>query len=193
MIDHAVNLIAQRLNQHLKRKFSSPDDFVVVGGLDDGTGQRPEFSRDRLLLFVTNIAQDTTRRNVGRGGAISSTEMALQPKPMHLNISIMLASNFQAEKYLEGLKILSQAITYFQLHANFNPQNTPDMDDSITRLSLEICDLSGDNLSDLWGAIGGNYMPSILYLMRTVSIDEAMLTREDLLVTMPQTQPAGKA
>lgn len=199
MIDHALNLIAQRLNQHLKSKFSSDDDLVIIGGLADDNGQRPEFSRNRLLLFVTNIAQDTTfaqdsmRRSVDRPEAASPASMAAQTQSIHLNISIMLASNFDAENYVEGVKVLSQAMAYLQLHANFNPQNTPEMDKSIKKLSLEICDLSVGNSSHLWEAIGRSYMPSILYLMRTVSINADALPSEKPLITAPQMRVAGKA
>lgn len=199
MIDHAVNLVARRLNQHLVSRYTktddkiTPEDIVLVSGLVDEDGKQPEKSLNRLLIFVTNIAQDSMRRGFVQKSAANADGQVVQPEPVHLNITLMLASSFYGGKYLHGLQVLSHAIEYFQSRPVFDARNEPDLDPSLQQLSLEISNLETDNLSHLWGTMGGSYLPSILYLMRTVTIDADAVTRKDPVVDEPVLQGKTRA
>ena len=52
--------------------------------------------------------------------------------------------------------------------------------------SLEIENLDADGLSQLWGVLGSRYLPSVLYRMRTVTIDAGALTAETLVIRAPR-------
>ena len=182
MIDQALNFVAQQLELYLKRPSSNQQDRIRVHGLVDDKEQPLENSDNGLLLFVTNIAQDKMVRGISKRNPVGAKGVAVRPDPLYLNISFMVASAYYGEKYLQGLKVLSQAAAYFQSHSVFSPQNTPDMPEAIERLSFEVSDLSVAELGHLWNRLGRSYMPSIHYLMRGITIDAGNVASETLPV-----------
>ncbi|MCB1354398.1 MAG: DUF4255 domain-containing protein [Rhodobacteraceae bacterium] len=186
MIDRAVSFLAARLNAHLRARFGVADDLVVAGSPADAEGKLPMALRNRLAIFVTNVSHDTMARGgIGRAPALAG-RLAVNPAPVHLNIEVMLAACFDAENYLESLKILSHAIQHFQITPVFDRLSAPELDPRISQLTLEIANLSTDGASQLWGIFGGRYLPSIRYLVRTVTIDAGALVAEDLAISAPE-------
>jgi hypothetical protein len=193
MIDRAISLVAGRLNAHLRARFGIADDIVAVSGLTDAEGKTPAGVRNRLALFVTNITHDTMSRGVLGRPPIVAGRAPVNPMPVHLNVHVMLASSFDPENYLESLKILSHAIQFFQVNPVFDRITAPDMDRAIEQLSFEIENLDTDAASQLWGILGGRYLPSVQYKMRTVTIDAGALTAEALVIRAPQPRVAAGA
>jgi hypothetical protein len=68
----------------------------------------------------------------------------------------------------------------------FDHQNTPELDSRIDKLMLDIENLGISDLSNLWGILGGKYMPSVLYRMRMVAIDSGQLSGQAPYVSQPQ-------
>jgi hypothetical protein len=186
MIDRAVNLVAARLNAHLRARFGVADDLVAVCGLTDAEGKTPAEVRNRLAIFVAGITHDTMARGVPGRPPMVAGRTAISPMPVHLTVHLMLASSFDSENYLESLKILSHAVQFFQVHPVFDRISAPEMDRAIKQLSLEIENLDADGLSQLWGVLGSRYLPSVLYRMRTVTIDAGALTAETLVIRAPR-------
>jgi hypothetical protein len=182
MIDRAVSLVASRLNDHLRARFGVADDLVTIGGLTDAEGKSPPGVRNRLAVFVTNITHDTMARGVPGRPAVVGGRSPVGPMPVHLNVHLMLAASFDPENYLESLKILSHAVQFFQANPVFDRLNAPDMDRSIEQLTLEIENLGTDAAAQLWGTLGGRYLPSVQYRMRTVTIDAGTLSHETLAI-----------
>ena len=67
------------------------------------------------------------------------------------------------------------------------------MDRSIEQLSLEIENLDTDAAAQLWGILGGRYLPSVQYRMRTVTIDAGALSHEALVIRGADTRAAAEA
>lgn len=193
MIDRAVSLVANRLNAHLRARFGVADELVATGVPTDAEGKTPAGLRNRLAVFVTGITHDTMSRGVpGRFPAMAG-RIGVNPAPVHLTVHLMLASSFDPENYLESLKILSHAIQYFQVHPVFDRLSVPEMDRSIEQLTFEIENLDTDATSQLWGMLGGRYLPSVLYRMRTVTIDAGALTAESLVIRAPESRAEAEA
>ena len=193
MIDRAVSLVASRLNDHLRARFGIADDLVVVSGLTDAEGRTPPDVRNRLAVFVTNISHDTMARGLPGRPAIVAGRSPVNPVPVHLNVHLMLASSFDAENYLESLKILSHAVQFFQANPVFDRLSAPEMDRSIEQLSFEIENLTTDASAQLWGILGGRYLPSVMYRMRTVTIDAGALSHETLVIRGADTRAGAAA
>jgi hypothetical protein len=173
MIDRAVGLVAARLEAHLRARFGIVGDIVAVSGLTGADGQAPPSVCKRLALFVTGITRETTSRAVpGRSPAVARRSPI---DSVHLNVHLMLASSFDPESCLESLKILSHAIRFLQVHRRFDRTNAPEIDRCIEQLSLEIETLDTEAASQLRGILGGRYLPSVQYRMRTVTIDAGAL------------------
>ncbi len=170
----------------MKGQLNSPDDLVVVTSLTDHEGKPAASARNRLVLFVTDVARESAARSVrvrsGSGGRI-----AVSPDPIHLNVYFMLAGNFDPDNYGEALKVLSHSVQFFQSNPVFNHRNAPEMAEGLEQLSCEIHNLSHEVSSHLWGVHGGRYVPSIHFKMRMIAIDSGVMEREDFVVRASET------
>ena len=171
MIDIALDMVAKRLNGHLAARLQTSDEMVSLTPLADGEGKPAASARDRLAMFVTNISEDAAlrasympQRDATAGAGVLKTQ------PLRLDIYFMLASGFEAERYKDGLTLLSAGVSYLRANSMLTPQNCPEMPDGIEQLSIEISNLPSEEMGQLWGNLGGRYVPSVHYKMRTVTL-----------------------
>lgn len=169
MIHAAVSHIANQLNQFLKRSFDLNEDVVVMSNILEQDGTLAPNISNKLLVFLVNVEKETTSSR--QGNSSSFERSASTYPPIFLNLYVMVAGNFGCSNYSEGLKFLSNTVSFFQRQPVFDHQSTPDMDKRITKLALDIENLNIQDLSSLWGILSGKYQPSILYKVRMVSFD----------------------
>jgi hypothetical protein len=192
MIDRAVALVADRLNQHLRAQFDLAEDLVALTPPTDAEGKPAPSARNRLLVFVTGVAQEGAARAARPRLAAVGGGVGVMAEPVRLNVFLMLAANFDPDNYGESLKVLSAAARFFQANPVFDPSRTPGMDRGLSQLALDMSDLSPETMNQLWTVHGGRYLPSIHYRMRLVTIDAAAVTREAPLAIRPETGAAPK-
>jgi hypothetical protein len=161
--------IAYRLNQHLKIRFELSEDIVVISNLVDHDGSVCAHINNRVVIFITNIEKETA---MNLGGAIPNTSNFTTVKPIFLNLYVMVSANFTGTNYNESLKFISSVIGFFQVHPVFNHQNSPDLDKKIDKIILDIENVQTQDLSNMWGMFGAKYVPSILYKVRMITIDD---------------------
>ena len=175
MIDAALNMTVAKLNGHLSGRYGAPEDIAVLAPLTDADGKPTELSRNRLALFITNISEDSMpRRSQPRGASIVG--LAAGEDPLHLDIYAMLAASYDANIYGEGLKMLSAGLMYFQSYPIMTPQNTPEMPKGMQQLSFEISNLRVEEMGQMWGNLGGRYVPSVMFKIRTITLTSAAIT-----------------
>ena len=100
----------------------------------------------------------------------------------------MCAAHFGSSNYAEALKLVSATVAFFQGRPVLDHANTPELDARIDRLTLEIENLDGTALSNVWGLLGGKYLPSVLYKVRMVTLDVADVTGQQTQVREPVTE-----
>jgi len=186
VIAAAITGIAAQLNQSLRRTFKIGEDLVIVSNLTEPDGNLVSQVPNKLALFLVNIEKDTLPY---RPSALSHAGMGragMSQAPVHLNLMLMFAATFSGTNYPEALKFISHTIGFFQSRPVFDHQNTPELDQRIDKLMLEIENLSISDLSNLWGILSGKYMPSVLYRMRMVAIDSGQLSGQAPYVSQPQ-------
>ncbi|UXH79429.1 DUF4255 domain-containing protein [Roseateles amylovorans] len=169
MIDAAIVQIANQLNLALRRSYQVAEDLVVVSSLHEQDGGPAAQSANRIAVFLVNIERDTVPGSGPR--PLGTGRLTVSQPPVNLNLMLMFAANFGGSTYPEALKLIASTISFFQSRPVFNHQNTPELDGRIDRLALDIENLPTGDLANLWGILGGRYLPSVLYRMRMVSID----------------------
>jgi len=190
VIDQAMQITVDRLNGHLAGKFRMSEDFAALSPLTDGEGKPADIVRNRLAVFIVNLAHDA----MPRGGALGvprSAGLAAQEnrRPINLDIYFMLAASYDPDTYGEGLKLLSAGMTYFQANPVITPDNTPNLPKGILQLSYEISNLRVEEVGQLWGNLGGRYVPAVLLKMRSVTVDAQAVSR--IAPTIRDTKPAS--
>ncbi|WP_047237055.1 DUF4255 domain-containing protein [Chromobacterium subtsugae] len=185
MIDSALNYLAEQLNQHFRRRFMLAEDIVLVSDVQDASGQTVEGVNGKLLLFLGGISREIVQ---GRAGSVGEFGSRLQGvDPVYLRLSLVCAAVFSGKAYHEGLKLLSEAIAFFQSHPVFDHQNAPGLESGLDRLMLNLENLSAGEMHSLWSIHGGRYLPSVLYQLRLICLDGATLSRRTPLVRSLET------
>lgn len=167
LIDQAISLVARRLNENLPRMYPPVEDgLVAVDPVTDSEGKLPASVRNKLAIFISDIAGD----RMPRPGRVGFGEIRRAP-PVHLDAYFMVAAAFEPYAYGEGLKLLASALRFFQANPALTAQKTPDMPKGLGQLGIEIANPGNDALGQLWGNFGGRYLPSVMYKLRSVPID----------------------
>ena len=162
MIDAAINHIANSVNQQLMRSFGLNEDVVVVANLLEQDGSVATHVNNKIVLSLVNIEKETAAVVQHRASSSSAMRSIVSNPPLHFNLYLMFASYFSGNNYQEGLKFISQTISFFQGQSVFDQQNSPDLDRNINKLVMDIHNLSITDLSNLWGVLSGRYLPSVL-------------------------------
>ena len=184
MIDAAINHISSSINQHLMRISGSHEDVVVVSNILEQDGTVATHVNNRIVVSLVNIEKDTVPLSQQNHGG-SALHPVTAP-PIHFNIYLMFASYFSGNNYQEGLKFLSNTISFFQSQSVFDQHNSPDLDRNIDKLVLDVQNLTMDDLSNLWSILTGKYLPSVLYRVRMVTYDADALTSQTPGLSRPE-------
>ncbi|MBT8339633.1 MAG: DUF4255 domain-containing protein [Desulfatitalea sp.] len=191
MIYAAVFHITSQLNQFLKRSFDLNEDIVVVSNIVEQDGSIATNVANRIVASLINIEKDTAP-----GGRPITAPREGQPSaasypPVHTNLYLLFAGNFNGKNYAEALKFLSHTISFFQRNPLFTQQNSPELDHRIAKLSLDIENLNIKDLSSLWSVLSGKYLPSVLYKIRMITFDAQDITTRVPKLVEPKTIAAS--
>jgi len=185
MIYQALRHISSQLNQFLIRSMTLSEDIVVVSNLTDHSGTATSNVKNKIVVFLVNIEKDTIPLQGGQGINSGASRAISSSPPLYLNLYVMIIANFSGSSYSEGLKFISGAISYFQKQSVFDHHSTPDLDPRIDKLILELQNVKFQDLSNLWSQIGGKYLPSVMYKIRMLTVDDRDVKAQLPLVSTP--------
>jgi hypothetical protein len=121
---------------------------------------------NKVIITLVNVERETIKNN----NAVPNTS-----QPVNINLYLMLSAYFSAVNYPEALRFLSFVIGYVQQKNVFTRSNTPQLDSNITKLVLEMENLSTEKMNNVWATLGAKYMPSVMYKMRMLTIDGSIV------------------
>lgn len=174
MIDKALDILANSIESYL---VSLPDlnissqDTVHLTNIVKADGNI-DIPADSLGLSLVNVEEERIVKDQQTYKASADGRRVAHVNPeLKLNLYILIVANFNA--YETGLKFLSGTIRFFQSKTVFTGENTPDLDPSIQKLIVDLFPLNFEQQNHLWGALGAKYLPSVLYKVRLLTIQEA--------------------
>jgi hypothetical protein len=177
MLDVALNFLTTELNSYLvargARKATDELGKVEVGRLVDDAGKWA-IKDDHVGATLIHIEEERVMRAQLPETVLSAGKhVVLEPK-LKLNLHVLFAAKFQ--KYDEGLRSLSLVLTYFQSHPTFTPDTYPGLDPRLERLTVELQSLSFDQLNQIWAFLGAKHLPSAIYKVRMVALQDSAPT-----------------
>lgn len=175
MIDATFNFIADALNGFLGARYPSSEPHVVLSSLSNQDGTVPPQIENKLIVTLVNVEREA---------AAAVSAMQLRPQngeyvrvspALNLNLYVLVSAYF-GSNYGESLKFLSSAMGFFQSKPVYSREDAPDFPPGLEKLSLEMVNLSLQDLNNLWGNLGGKYLPSVVFKARMLTIQEGWVT-----------------
>jgi hypothetical protein len=173
MLDVALTFLTDELNSYLlargARKATDEIGKAEISRLVDESGKWA-IKDDHLGAALIHFEEDRVMKSHLPETVLSSGKhVVLEPK-LKLNLHVVFAAKFQ--RYDEALRSLSLVLTYFQSHSSFTPDTYPGLDPRIERLSVELEPLSFEQLNQIWAFIGGKHLPSAIYRIRMIALQD---------------------
>lgn len=174
MIDKALGFILGELNNYLDASHSGNEKAAVLASLSSPDNTVPLNIENKLVLSLVNIERETAIGSTGFVARSGPGSYGRSNPSLYLNLYVLLAAS-HANNYPFALRMLGQAMAFFQAKWGFDPQNSAAFPAGMTQMSMEIVSLSMAELSTLWAVLGANYLPSVVYKLRMVTIQEDWL------------------
>jgi hypothetical protein len=181
MIHSVLEFLTQELNTFIKLKVGDPlTTRIFLSGVTNEAGIAiPDQS---LGLSLINIEEERTNKEQQSRFINSVGKVEKRNPEIQLNLYVLITANFQnkqannsSDDYVEGLKQLSYAIAFFQSKNVFTPENSPALsgfDTSLRKIVVELYSYSFEQLYNFWSVVGAKYLPSVLYKVKTITIQE---------------------
>jgi len=166
LIQDSLELIRDRLNEYFQVADPSPEPWVTLSNLMDQDGQVVTETRNKVVIFLANIQNDTTISTWNPTVPMSGDRFAVLPPPIYINIYLLLFANFSARNYPQGLGMISRTIQFFQENPYFDHNNLPGLPEPIDKLAVEFSNLDAVGLNYVMGLAGVKYLPSVYYKVR---------------------------
>ncbi len=169
MLDAALTFLVSEANAFLFARTGSTGGRAVAGRFVDDTGKYliPEGQLGAALINVDE--ERTLKAQVPEPTFVNGRHVVLQP-PLKLNLHVLFAANIKA--YDLALQQLGWVLTFFQSHPGFTRDAYPALPERIEKLVVELESLTYEQLNQVWGAIGAKHLPSVMYRVRLVALQD---------------------
>jgi hypothetical protein len=183
MIDLALDFLWRQMNTYLRMKLdpASNDDFIQLANIshlndaEQGNGGNGNNASQNAFLCLVNIEEDRISKSQENFIRKENSVVYKNPRVL-LNLYVLFAVNLSG--YTEALKRLSLIIQFFQYRNVFDSTNSPSLNTKIEKLIADMYSLNFEQANQLWGTLGGKYLPSVLYKIRLVGIEEEAIDAE---------------
>lgn len=181
MLKETFQFFADELNKYLilKQVVSSDTPRVVIGNVarayDNETLSGSDPITNRAILTLVNIEEDRVSKQQ-ENYTRSDTSTRYKSPPLFLNLYLLISSN--RSNYTQSLAWLSHIMQFFQYQNVFTPTTHPSLDSRIKKLIVELHSLNFEQVNHLWSTLGGKYLPSVMYKIRQLTIDEDIVVSE---------------
>jgi hypothetical protein len=169
MLDAALSFMVKELNGYLlARTGDAFGDAQLVRPVDDnGRWAIPE---DHIGVALLNVDEERVMKaQLPEMMYLNGRQVMLEPE-LKLNLEVLFAANFK--QYPQALKYLSRVLTFFQSHPRFTRDEYPGLDPSIEALIPELRSMAFEQLNQLWAFVGGKQLPSVVYRIRMVALQD---------------------
>jgi len=170
MIDTALTFLKDELNTYLHTHGMDASMVqVVVSNIVDEAGKYA-IQRGEVGICLFNVEEERVLKSQLRDYTYVNGQHVVVEPDLKLNLYILIASYMQS--YEQALKIISAILTYFQSHGHFTTDTYPALDPQIGKLIVELQALNYEQINQLWAFIGGKQLPSIIYKLRMVVLQD---------------------
>lgn len=179
LIYDTLLLVSEEINNFLDP--GNPQKPLSLGNIsmfNDGD----EFTaalKDKLIVSVVNIEEDRISKTPDNFIRQGDRTIYRNP-PLHFNITLIFSATHSYDK---ALPLIEGVIRFFQVKNVFDTTNTTGLDAEVNKAVFDLVSLNLEQMHQLWTSLGGKYIPSVIYKMRMITIDEAVVKADAGVIT----------
>ncbi len=189
MIDQALTFLRDELAAYVLARTNSNNVEVKLTRLVNEAGKYA-FGEETIALSVIHLEEDRTfKSQLPEYTYVNGQNIRLEPE-LKINLHLLVAANFTV--YAQAWKAISLVLAFFQSHPVFSSQEFPGLNPVHEKISVELAPLTYEQQNQIWGYIGGKYLPSVLYRIRIVIIQDDAISGISKPVTQIETDIRSK-
>ena len=189
MIGLALKLLRDELSAYIPANSGPGDtiaaDDIILHNIALMESEEGADLSNKVVMTMVNTEEESTLKNCGNTLKTINGTKYVEP-PVFLNLYVLISATLGqdlADAYEFALNRLSLIIQFFQSKKTFTVKNSPFTtianDDTIPeevkaaiRLNVELYTLTFEQINHLWGSLGGKQVPSAMYKIRLVKVQE---------------------
>lgn len=177
MIDRALGVLSAQLDEALRQRFGASAPVAALGSV-------PDLSKDNgaavpaqpVTLTLVRVEEERSAR-VQVATRRRPEDDAIEEAHPEVKLYLYLLISAAAKDYGDALKYLSAVVGFFQARPVLDRASTPGLDPALEKLRVELYTQSFEEQNHLWGTLSLRYVPSVLYRVRLVVIQETPAAR----------------
>lgn len=164
MINKVLTVLKEQLNNS-----EGLQDIVVVDDIAKN-GDETLGLDNKVVITLLNVEEESTLKNSSRYIRTNQTldEMIMESPPAYLNLYVMISAN--RANYANALANISKIIEVFQTNNLLEYNDSTNNHEKDFSFRIELHSIPFDQLSYIWGLLGGKVMPSVLYKISVIKI-----------------------
>jgi len=167
MIQKTLEFLVSEINKHLEAAGRSVK--VELAPVIKENSQ--SFSLN-LRLSLINIDEEIASKLQMKIVPVKDNKNSPVHPDLNLALFVLISVDAAEKSYNESLGYISDIINFFRDKNVFTAENTPDMDASIKKLTVEFYNLDFETQKHVWEMLGAKYLPSAVYRVRALFIHE---------------------
>ncbi|HIJ94650.1 MAG TPA: DUF4255 domain-containing protein [Desulfuromonadales bacterium] len=169
MLDYALTFLTDELNGYLVTRTASDSVKASLSRVVDEAGKYA-FDIDSISCSIISIEEERLLKSHLPDYSTINGRHVVRPPELKLNLQILFAANFT--HYDQALKYISYVLMFFQSHPIFSSDTHPALSPAIGKLSMELLSLNFEQLNQMWAFIGAKQLPSAVYRVRMVTLQD---------------------
>jgi hypothetical protein len=175
LIQQVFRFFTEELNRFimLRNGAATPSGIVIAANISKAEELTAVTSK--IVMSLVNIEEDRISKHPSNSfPSPVGTGVEYKNPPVLVNLYVLFSVNRDYTD--DALLYLSYVMQFFQHKNVFNPQNSPGLFTDtmlpVQQISSELVTLNFEQVNHLWASLGGKYLPSVLYKIRQVVIDD---------------------
>jgi hypothetical protein len=179
MIYETLNFLSVEVNKYLNQKLTPlTDSRLKLGNVSqafDESGSGNNSLKEKAILSLVNIEEDRVSKQHEN---FTKDDLKTYYKNPPLFVNLYVLFSIYKDKYDDSLIWLGHIIQFFQHQNSFTSLSHPNLDPRIKKLMVDMYTMNFEQVNHLWSSLGGKYLPSVLYKVRQITIDEKAIVSE---------------
>ena len=176
MIYEALQIISEQLDKYLSD--AGLNNLVVLENIAllESASDNADNVKGKVVLTLLNLEEESSMKNTP-SYKVRDGKTEYKNPPVNLNLYLLISAN--CDTYDKSLRCISKTIQFFQGKKVFTSTNTVYNRTNVAfdvldyfQFILELHTPSFEELNHVWGTLGGRQLPSVIYKIQVIEIEQ---------------------